>query len=79
MNYILTILSEFLKGGIRMIYKIVVIALCAAAIALTFKSEWILKNIFKKSEPSEKAVMTVKLAALALAVILFLAVFRVRG
>lgn len=57
--------------------KISIIILCVLAAVLTFRAEWILKNIFKMDEPSAKAVMTVKFAALFLAVILFAAVFRV--
>lgn len=60
-----------------MLIKILIIALCAVAAVLTFKGEWVLKNIFKISEPSEKAVVSMKLIALLLAVILFIMVFRV--
>ncbi len=60
-----------------MLAKIIILALCAVSLALVFKGEWVLKNILKVSEPSEKAVISVKLAALAIAVILFIMVFRV--
>lgn len=57
--------------------KILITALCAAAIFMTFKCEWILKTVFKMPEPSDKAKITVKLIALLIAVVLFIMVFRV--
>ncbi|MCC8169195.1 MAG: hypothetical protein LIO59_02265 [Oscillospiraceae bacterium] len=60
-----------------MLAKILILIFCAAAAALTFRGEWILKNIFKKSDPSEKAVISMKLIALLIAVILFILAFRV--
>lgn len=60
-----------------MLVKILIIALCAVAAVLTFKGEWVLKNIFKNPEPSEKAVVSMKFIALLIAVILFVMVFRV--
>lgn len=60
-----------------MAVKIIIVALCALAAALTFRAEWILKNVFKLPEPSEKAVMTLKLIALLMAILLFITVFRV--
>ncbi len=60
-----------------MIVKIAILVLCLVALALIFKGELILKTVFKIQEPSEKAVMTLKLVALALAVLLFVVVFRV--
>lgn len=60
-----------------MLFKIIILAICVIAITLTFKSEWILTHIFKISEPSEKAIIIVKIIALILAILLFAAVFRV--
>ncbi|MGN0150067.1 MAG: hypothetical protein ACI4C7_07455 [Clostridia bacterium] len=60
-----------------MLIKILIIALCAAAAVLTFKGEWILKRFFGVSEPSEKAVVSMKFIALLIAVIMFITVFRV--
>jgi hypothetical protein len=55
----------------------VILVLCVVAAVLTFRGEWILKNILKIPEPSEKAIVSLKFAALFIAVILFIAVFRV--
>lgn len=60
-----------------MAIKIIAVILGAAALMLTFRGEWLLQNILKISEPSQKQILSAKFAALGIAVIAFIMVFRV--
>lgn len=57
--------------------KITAVILGLIALFLTFRATWILNNIFKISEPSQKHILRTKIAALIIAVIAFIMVFRV--
>lgn len=57
--------------------KIIAIILAVIALLLTFRGKWILTNIFKIPDPSDKQILWAKFAALGLAVIAFITVFRV--
>lgn len=60
-----------------MAIKITAIILGIISLVLTFRADWILSNILKIPEPSQKQILTVKYVAFFIAVIAFLIVFRV--
>lgn len=62
------------RNGNIMFIKLLVVIIGVSALILTFRSEAILKKLLKISEPSKKQILTLKLIALAIAVILFSAV-----
>ncbi len=58
-----------------MIVRILALALGLFALLLNFRSKYFIEKFTKQTEPPEGMVLRVKYAALALAVIAFLAVF----
>lgn len=57
-----------------MIGKIVMLILGLLALVLNFKSKAVLQKLFRVSNPDEKEVMRVKIAALVVAVAAFLGI-----
>ncbi|MDD6483934.1 MAG: hypothetical protein PUF72_05095 [Clostridiales bacterium] len=57
-----------------MIIRITAVIIGLLVLLMSFRSEWILRNIIKIDEPSDKQILTLKSAALAAAVILFIVV-----
>ena len=64
-------------GEVHMAAKITAVILAAAALLLTFKGRLILTKVFRIPEPSDKQILWAKFAALGIAVIAFITVFRV--
>lgn len=60
-----------------MAFKIAAVVFAALALMLNFRGAFILKNVFKKDEYSDKDVMRLKIAALIFALAAFITVFRV--
>lgn len=53
-----------------MITKIILLAVCAVALVLSYKGKWVLET-FKFAEPNEKNIMKLKFAALIIAAAAF--------
>jgi len=51
---------------------VIVILLAFCALFSTYRTVWVLENVFKVESPSENQVLRVKLAALVLGVLLFI-------
>ncbi|GEM_PF-6232565 len=55
-----------------MVKFVIVILLAFCALFSTYRTVWVLENVFKVESPSENQVLRVKLAALVLGVLLFI-------
>ncbi len=56
------------------VISVVALILCAAALFMTFKAEFVVRKLLKK-ECDEKMTLRVKYVALGVAVVAFLAIF----